>query len=344
MVGVPGDLPDWTNAILLQGVDPSGDPIAVLLDASGQLFAVLRGVDALGDPQSVRVDSDGQLYTVLQGASGNAVAVDADGFITAVLKGQVAGLLTTIAVDASGRIEAFILDNESQWGNVLRVGNSDLAARLGSVKAWDWRGQVVCLDDFARGLPGLGTALAGTGAAVEIDPTYFVSGGYSAKLTGGSDGTRSASVTGGIGPNPSDVCGLEIRFSVGQMPEFVRLNLHRETLAGQKIGSVRIDCVNWQLQYSPSPASWTNVAACRLIENASVFNSFKFVLDAGNSIYLRAMVNDTEYDLSSYACISGAGATAPQLAYHVFCYSNSGQNDVIYLDSFVLTVGEPANA
>ena len=42
--------PDWTRAIRLLGVDGDGNPITVLLDVDGRLYALITGEDESGNP------------------------------------------------------------------------------------------------------------------------------------------------------------------------------------------------------------------------------------------------------------------------------------------------------
>jgi hypothetical protein len=342
VVGSPGDLPDWTNAILLQGVDGDGNPVSVLLDASGQLYAVLRGVDGSGDPQSVKVDADGQLYTVLQGASGNAVAVDSDGFITAVLKGSVAGTLTTIAVDVNGRIEAFILDAVSQWGDVLRIGNAEMAARLGSGKSWDWRGDQIYYNDFSKGSGNILKYPDGTGSAITVDPTYWTIGGYSLKMVGGSDGDEWAYIDVWLEHPPSLVMGLEAQISGDLNFNYFTIQMKRYVAGNIYWAALRVlRAVPPDIQYLNSAGSWVKIGTSYFGANIEMFNHIKIVADFENFKYVRAMWGETEYDLSAQSLRQSGTGYLNQMQITCHLQARSGQNDQRYLDYVIVTVNEP---
>lgn len=341
MVSATGDFPDFTHGVLLLGVDGDGNQVGVLLDSTGQLFAVLRGVDALGDPQSVKVDSDGQLYTVLQGASGVAVAVDADGFITAILKGQHAGEPYTISVDADGRIEAFILDAENQWGTVLQIGNAELAARLGSVVTHDWRGQVLYLCDFSHGLPTdeIDTG-SGDGTGI-LSPEFWLSGGYSLDLTVSSADPWRAGFTCYVAPSPSACCGGSIRFSLKDSPTYVELRLLMLQGTTAHSGKIRLDLANDKLQCYDETDEWQNVDDINIFAQDSIFYSFKVVGNNDTGKYVRALVNDLEFDLSAYDLVDLGAAYNAYLSLGIHIYGGAGQTDGMYVDSFVVTCNEP---
>lgn len=386
MAEPPRDWPDFTNATLLTGVDGDGNPIAVLLDETGQLYTVLRGIDGSGDPQtvkvdvdgqlytvlqgasgvavlvdddgfisamlkgidagsdpqSVKVDSDGQLYTVLQGASGVAVAVDENGYITAVLKGQESGALSTIAVDANGRIEAFILDSQSQWGDVLRVGNAELAARLGSGKVWDWRGDQLYFNDFSRGLGNITNHSEGTGATISIDPAYWTQGGYSLKMVGGSDGNENSHFRLYLEHPPSSVMGLEVHLSGDLDFEYFYIKIKRYVSAKIWTAGLRIESdVPPNIQYLNSAGAWTTIGTSYMGVNIEMFNHLKIVADYSEEKYVRALWGEIEIDLSAQGLRQEGTGYLNQMIVECYLKARSGNNDVRYLDYVLVTVNEP---
>lgn len=344
MVGATKDFPDFTHGILLLGVDADGNQVGVLLDSTGQMFTILRGVDGSGDPQTVRVDSDGQLYTVLQGASGNAVTVDGDGFLTTVLKGALNGTLTTISVDVNGRIEAFVLDAENQWGGVVKVGNAELAARLGSSVAWDARGQVLVLTDFSNGWPPNWLTTSGAGAAAVLSPDMWQRGGYSVKLIGGSDASKYASVLLKAGPNPTGKVGVACSFACSDTPEFMEVKVIYQVSTGGVDARAHIDFDNGKLQVRDSAGVWQNIATVSPFANPDYFHSFKLVVDVDTEVYERVLLDDVEIDASAYSAVHIAAGGDEVFTSVARVFSHAGNNEYAFVDSMVLTTQEPVNA
>jgi len=298
MVNPAIDWPDFTKALLLVGVDASGDPVGVLVDSDGNLNAILKG----------------------QGATG----------------------LQTIAVDDNGRIEVFVLDSESQWGQVLRIGNAELASRLGSPTAWDWRGQVLVSADFSDGWsPGLLTT-SGTGAAAVVSPDVWLHGGFSLKLTGGSDGGLYAAASVRTGPNPASRLGLAVIFSCSGPPDYLQLSITYQKGGTGYRSRVRIDFDNDQLQVYDYLGAWNNVGEVKPYANEDYFHSFKFVVDIDSGKYVRVLLDDVQVDISAYAPVT-LGAGSELLTSAVYLYSHAASNDYAFVDSIVLTTGEPEN-
>jgi len=336
------DFPDWTRATLISGKDGSGNIVPILVDEAGQINILVRGDDGTGTVRTVRVDSLGQLYTVLRGAGGVDIAVDANGNLSAVLKGQYAGDLHVIAVDAQGRIEAFGLDSEDQWGQTLCIGNAELAGRLQSPKAWDWRGNVYYQNDFRHGIGNVLKYGGGTGTAIALNATYWINGGYSLKLTGGSDGNLDAYINVLLDHPPSDRLGLEAFFSCTTDFDYIYLKLilykaGKIYHAGLMLDSVAPPSV----KYINSAGVWTTIGTSFVGVSINAFNHMKIVADFSTFKYIRAMWGDTEYDLSAQSVYQPSTGYLNQMIAEFYLKSRSGHNDVCYLDYLICTVGEP---
>jgi hypothetical protein len=201
------------------------------VDAGGKLEAIIKGTDGAA-LRTIAVDTSGQIIMVPRGTSGNYMAIDADGYMTAVLKGAYGAALRTIGLDDEGRITAYMVDDESQWGDIVKTGNAELAARLGSPVAWDWRGKVIWWTDFEHGLTGLSTFSLGSGGDAVLDPSHSLSGGYSLKLIGGSSLAGYANVKVIVDTPPSPRLGFYARWSSDS--EFDYLDLHMQIYDGAK--------------------------------------------------------------------------------------------------------------
>ena len=311
------------------------------VDASGFLSAILKGVDGGSTLHTVLVDDTGQIIMVPRGSSGYYMDVDADGYITAVLKGERSGTLTTIGVDENGRLEAFLLDAESQWGDVVRTGNAELAARAGSIRRWDWRGSTIWQTDFSRGLGNGLKYPTGTGAAITIDPVYWETGGYSLKLVGGSDGNHKAYVDFLVETPASLAVGLEGNFSYPGDFEFFKLEVRAYVGGKVYIAAVRFNESTNYVQYLNSGNVWTNIQNPFYLTGAELFHRMKLVADFSTAKYKRVLWGRTETDLSAQSLYQSGTGYLSSLYVEVELNSRSGNNDVAYLDSLILTTSEP---
>jgi len=314
------------------------------VDASGYLTSLVKGIDGGSALRTLAVDTSGQLIMVPRGQSGNYMAIDSNGYMTAVLKGAHDAVLTTIGVDANGRIDAFLMDGSDQWGQSLRVGNADMVGRLGSPVTWDWRGNVLYMHDFSTGYGPTFTATTGTGGAIAITPERGGYGGYALKMTAGSDSTRLARLQMPIGINPSDRVGFAARFSIYSNTGYVRLMAEHWTGATSPVGYAQIDVADKELQVLDGDSVWQTLGSVPTSLGSFCYCWFKLVIDPDGGKYERVLYNDKEYDASAHTLASSAIASEGVLACSVTNYGREGVNDIIYLDQIVVTVNEPANA
>lgn len=346
--------------VILRGKDAGGNPQTVKVDSDGQLYivvrgqsgnyllvdsdgymsAVLKGEDAGSTLRNVRVDTSGQMVTVLRGQSGNYLLVDSDGYMVAVLKGEYAGALHTISVDAAGRIEAFMLDHESQWGDTLQVGNADLAGRLGSCKTWDWRGNILFANTFEHGLGNFNKATSGTGASVTITPDFSMFGGYAAKLIGGSNSSKRAHIYTKMGRNPTDGYGLEVAWAVLSDYDYIEIQLIVTVGTTSHIGFIKHVRADGKLYYYGDDAAYHQFGTQTLESIFNAFNFIKLVVDVNTSKYIRCLLNSATYDISAYALETSSIGSKDTVGVYVYCYSTAGNNYGFLVDHVILTGNE----
>jgi len=333
---------DATGQLIMVPRGQSGNYMAV--DASGFLSALVKGIDGGSVLRTIAVDTAGQIVMVPRGQSGYYMSVDASGYLTAVLKGLYSGALNTIAVDSNGRLEAFGLDGEDQWGQVLKVGNADLAARLGSPLAWDWRGNVLYALDFSTGYGPVITQTSGTGGAVALGPEYAGLGGYALKMTAGSTVDHYARAQLSVGANPATRVGAAFRFAISTVTSYVQIQLIRQKGVGSPWAYGRIDVANEQLQVLDSTFTWRNVGSVDVNLSAFCYGWLKLVVDQESGYYERILYNDQEIDASAYLYPTIETVIVGALFAELQNTGRSGNNDVVYLDQVTLTVNEPPNA
>lgn len=288
-----------------------------------------RGMLLLG------IDGDGNQVGVLLDDSGN---------LNCILKGQGAAGLTTISVDENGRLETFILDDESQWGDVLKVGSAELAARLGSTKAWDWRGKVLVSNDFGSGIGNAQKLGGGADYLIECSPDYSVHNGYALKMFGASTGDFTAKGQWLFGKNPSEKLGLEVCFSSYLAYSHVDFSLLVRGSGNRYNARFRYDAGNAKLTYAKSDGSWGAIATVWVPAYPFAFNYMKIVADFDTGMYERFLINGVEYDLSAHAMESEPAGFLYSIEVEIIVTSITTKVYGIFLDYFTVTLAEPANA
>lgn len=313
----------------------------VSVDAAGNLAAILKGIDGLGNLRTLLVDGSGQAIMVPRGNSGNYLDVDASGYLTAILKGLYGGALHTIAVDVNGRIEAFTMDAEDQWGQILKVGSSELAARLGSLRTLDWRGQTLYLCDFAHGIPTGYFTGSGLGYGYALDPTYWQTAGYALKLIAGSTINHNSSWALTVGRPPALSVGVECEWSywAGGV-EYHTLTVVDTATTRYQFG-IGVDITNQKLIYYNDAGAWIQFANCVTVALANSYNRIKVVGDLVTGHYKRGLFNGVEYDMSAYLMKTAAPVSIGFVTTTFYFQGRNAVNDWCWLDNFIFTVNEP---
>jgi hypothetical protein len=315
----------------------------LLVDASGFMTTVLKGLGADAALHTVMTDNAGQIIMVPRGNTGNYMAVDVNGYLTAVLKGAFGGALNTIAVDASGRIEAFLIDSEDQWGMTVRTGNAGAAAKMGSMQNWDYRGQVYYQTAFENGAKPWLKYPAGTGSEIVIDPSMWLSGGYALKMTAGSDGTHNAYIEALIQRPPTGYTGCEIVWSKAGTTGYVLLELRLYIGGVIYWARLRYSNVDNRMEYWTSMGAWAFWGNPYFVSSQESFNRMKLVVDVVNHNYVRAMWGQTQQDMAGVPLYTPGGGFLNAMYVHIENTGRNASNDVVYLDRVILTAGEPSS-
>ena len=356
------ELPDWLRGIVLLGRDGLEYRV-VGVDADGYLGVILKAAaevtipgdvnvtqeDSIREMQgaegatlrTVAVDANGQIIMVPRGATGNYLGVDADGFMSAVMKGTYGGVLKTLAADDDGNLIALLTDKGDQWGEKVPVGIGELAARLGSPVSWERRGQVAQIVTFANGFGHMSRGASIGGGVSALCPTVFQSDGYSCELTTGTGGTQSAIITTSGDYSPADRVGFEVAFSLTTQPATIYFMLTVWDGTNVNHAYARINEATNKVQVKNSALVYVDAGDFVPVPLLGLFYSVRLVVDLATKRYVRLLVTGTEYDLSDIACWSGADASGPAFSFSVWPVHDAAVNTTMYLDRMIITTNEP---
>lgn len=290
--------PDYTQNVKIIGKDPTGQPVAVALDANGNIIAVL--------------------------------------------KGEYQGALKTLATDEKGQLIAVITDPQDIWGVSAQAGTYDLTARLGSIAIYDRRGQIYWWDTFAGGLNHWTYGIIGTGGSVSITAEYSNLLPYCAKLVAGDDPSGWAQIIARVRRPQDTKFGLQFSFSpdtyVQQAEGMLRIYTGTQLFY---IGA-RWDQVNNNLDVYVRGGTWATIDASpnlRVVDG--MFHTMKVVGDLVNQTYIRLLLNNKEYDISTELIQVDASTEDPHSDVRITDYGGTGINPVCYIDDVILTAQEP---
>ena len=269
------------------------------------------------------------------------VAVDAVGNIVAVMKGEYAGTLKSIAVDAAGRVIMIPTDPADVWGNAISMGNAELVARLTGLGGYDRRGNAIFFDIFDAGLAKGSPVVYGTGAAVEISTASARYGGYSLKLTAGSDSSREAGFQYYLPYPIFSKVGFETSFTVGTNTTYFTIHLNLYDGSTYYSAGVRFDEDNSKVQYLSGAAGWQDlITGVTLYELSKAYHTLKMVIDLASGKYHRVFLDGWSWTAGDLSFYSEASVLGKRFLGHVRHYGAAGTNAVSYIDGVIITQNE----
>lgn len=243
-----------------------------------------------------------------------------DHFKRILLYGLYNGAATPLACDEQGRL---ILVTEP----VSPFGKS---------------GTVLIADDFSDGLIHVKTATSGTGAAVELEDSEALRGGYSCKLTGGSDANQTASVLWYCFPSAFNKLGMEFAVRFASFTEIIRLDLAARDGTDGYRGQLRYNhlATAWQI-YDPGAADWVDILSGFIFsEAAHEFLGFKLVIDWANGRYGSFRYAGGLVDISSYALETISNDMYPRAYGQIEVKALAGGTGWSLIDNVIITQDE----
>jgi hypothetical protein len=220
---------------------------------------------------------------------------------------------------------------------------AELAVRLGSVVKYDRSGSMIFGDSFDNGLAPYLPQLGGTGAAADIVSATTYTSGYSVRLTAGSDGNHSAGVLKRLEPQVINMLGFEATFSLETNTYSLILIIQHNTATEKKRWMIAWKPADGALRYYDADGNYQTFATLTLpTGDEELFHTVKLVIDLETEYYSRVMVDQNRYDLSDYVGRVEIEATDPRLEFEVNNMGRSGENDIMYVDEFIVTTDEIA--
>lgn len=347
--------------IIAMGEEAGGDALPLLVDASGRVIMVAYGTISVAgtatvtqvdkdrevqgaDGEELRtlaVDANGQLIMVPRGQGGNYLTIDSDGYMTTVIKGDDAGTLRTVALDAEGRLSAYIIDSSDAWGSFLAVGNAELAVRLGSPVVYHATGRTVWIETFGGGVGRWDVGYSGAGYSVALAVDAWLSGGYSAKLVAGSTDSEYVYILRRFSWLPVSKVGFAFAYCApaAWLHTDVEFVFFDGTHGHEPL--LRLNYADGKVQIQNAGYAMVDVATIT-IATATLFdwNDVKLTIDLDAHTYDTLYFRGNTYDISGTSYPYPVDATAPVVGLYVRHFGRSGNNDYIYLDNLIYSVAE----
>lgn len=218
------------------------------------------------------------------------------------------------------------------------ISREELAARLGSISTFDRRGEVIFFDDFERG-KNKWTETATGSSIFSLSNTCCFSGNLSGKLVTGASNNDQMQLNRVLNYINLNKMGFEIKFTT-------------RGLTGTYIFSIQFvkyngtNSLSSTLTYTHSTGvlSITDSSGAVSLGTISLnegFNIFKLVADFRNDKYTRAILNENEYDISSYGLVSAVAASAKYFNCLITLKAAEAATKTGYIDDAIVTKNEP---
>lgn len=243
-----------------------------------------------------------------------------DYFKRMLLYGLYNGVATPLACDEQGRL-------------ILVVE---------SVSPWDRSGTVIVADDFESGIVRGIARTNGTGGSVSVVTDESKEGACSCKLTGGSDGERSATVRYWYAPSNLNKLGLQFALRMGADVEAFWFVWHIYSgTAWYKVNGIwRSSDEQWQFLDLSGGNYFDAGTPVAYSQVQGLFYVHKLVIDIANSQYVRFKYPRGEVDLADEGIYNAANTETPRAYIWLQVVSTLGNNGVVYLDDIILTQDE----
>lgn len=219
----------------------------------------------------------------------------------------------------------------------------ELAARLGSIATFDRRGDIVWFDDFEGDVDKWYQDLEGTDAAIVVSPDAARNGSFSAKLTTGDEIDDFAMVLHYLPYPVTSRVGFEISFTTED--NLSELIFSQRLYDGdyEHYARLRYLPATDVLQYLDSGAVWRDLATSLDLYDATyIFHTIKLVIDLDTHKYIRAILDDVEYDMSALNYRHTADPdTTPHWEQIADMITGVNDNVSNYVDDAVVTQNEP---
>jgi hypothetical protein len=218
----------------------------------------------------------------------------------------------------------------------------ELAVRLGSPDVYDRRGELIWFDTCDKGIAPFTCSGAGTGFSTSLSVQFPLYGSYSLKMISGSTGTPYVLIQKRLNVMKIPRVGFEIAIRLPSDFNTCNFEIYRYTGTKRLSAILRLDHSVDKLQYLDSDLVYNNIATVPLTSNPlGMYHIIKLVCDTDTGIYLRALYDNDEYDLSAYNLRSIATVDVP---YYLFVIQLNGRvtfNDTAYIGHILVTGNEP---
>ena len=219
----------------------------------------------------------------------------------------------------------------------------ELAARLGSIVTFDRRGDIVWLDDFEGDVDKWLQLPYGDNSEIVLSPDAARNGSFSAKLTTGDETNDYCRMRHYSLYPVSSRIGFEISFTCNDDLSYLYVSQRLYDGSYEHYARLLYLPPTDVLQYLDENEKWQDlVTDLDLSPFNYVFHTVKLVIDLESHKYVRAILNDVEYDMSALSYYRTEDTTTrPDWEQEILTITGADSNESIHVDDAIVTQNEP---
>ena len=226
-------------------------------------------------------------------------------------------------------------------GYILTEDLAELAARLGSICTFDRRGSIFFMDDFESGVNKWrfhGQSALGT---FDSFAGYAHSGGYCGRLITRAVTNAYAQIERWFSFPQRVKMGFEISFTLDGNVSFIEWGFYGFDANEWINPLVYYDVAANKLYYGKYGGGYQEFASnVDLLQQDYCFHTAKLVVDLTTNKYVRFILNDTEYDLSTNAYNIDPYGDTPQMYAYYEIKTSGNVGAISYIDNAIITRDE----
>jgi len=222
------------------------------------------------------------------------------------------------------------------------IGLEELAARLRSPVPWDLRGNIILAEDFETEETEWTLTTVGVGSAAVRQSRHKFSGDWAVKLVAGDEEDAFAAATRQIYHPGAGKLAIFGRIAWDEDLQRWLFGLMSELDGIARYAWVRYTLPTTTLEVYTGAGGWGLLSDSLEIDTGGyVFHPILITLDLTTGSYEKLVLDDEEYDLSTYALGSAMFSPGPYLEAGLYAYAVEDTGCTIYGDDIVIAKNLP---
>lgn len=235
-------------------------------------------------------------------------------------------------------------DIRDVFGNIPQVNMGEVAARLGSAKIFERRGDVVFVDDFESSTLKwaiTGSALAENYSGVRSNVSAQ-SKNFSMKLNAGTVQSSYVKASHTHYLPVQKRMGVEFSFTLSPNVIDIYNSMELQTKTMKYVATFDYSPASSLFSIRKSDGNYVNIdSALVLAKDDKLFHTWKMVFDIETGMWVRGYIDNLEYDLSEYGLYLVGGSYTPQMSLQIQVWNFVVVSQYSYIDNVIFTQNEP---